>query len=206
MIIVCSFSGIASNTFNQPDISSSRGNQEEKDTEITINIYTLSGVETRKVLIESEFLKNIGQPSAIPSYEELLAFLSEKDQKYVKQKILADKEKISGMVSKSNVLKNRIYNDRIENMDDKSIDNYFVNYLCRVQGWGLLMFPVFLPVTPILWAGLLFLETKGIMGEYTIEFDQAIMIPFIGLSLWLVDTIYFGGYAAVAIGINSANT
>ena len=79
-------------------------------------------------------------------------------------------------------------------------NNTHINALCTVQGFGiLLLFPPFIPITPILYAGLLILHTNGTMGEWSSGVEHAFMMPFIGLSIWISGLYMFVGVSGLVI-------
>ena len=85
-----------------------------------------------------------------------------------------------------------------------AINETYVNVLCTVKGVGLLLlFPPFIPITPILYAGLLILNTNGLMGMWNETADHAVMIPFVGLSLWLSGVTVIQGISGLVIAVKT---
>lgn len=81
----------------------------------------------------------------------------------------------------------------------------YVNIMCKVTGIGMgLLFPPFIPITPVLFAALgLLLGTDGLMGEWSHVVHLAIFIPFVGFSAYFAPPALFliAGFAGVVIGV-----
>lgn len=169
-------------------------------SEITITIHTLSGKEQRTINVPTSLLNNITKP---PSCEEILSYCSPETKNYINTLINKDVTKLSRLTMPFSRLSTSQIERKSSLPSSKPTDDYFINYLCEVKGIGiLLLFPPFLPITPILWAGLLILNTNGTMGEINQAVEQAVMMPFIGLSFWWVQAYFFVGYAGIAIGFS----
>lgn len=165
-----------------------------------ITVHTLHGKRNIQVEVPVEEV----QSERIPSFEEILSYLPTDEATRITQQFEQDKQTLSTQmqehVSTLNIIEGRLKNTALGRM--LADREYFVNYLCSVKGVGLLfLFPPFLPITPILWAGLLIINTNGMNGEINEGVEQAIMMPFIGLSAWWVQMYVFAGFAGVAIGI-----
>ena len=169
--------------------------------QVVITIHTLRAKERITVQIPCEDLN----AEQIPSYEQLLSYIPEEQRNEIMQRMESDKQALSSRMQKMpvlNLLKGRLENTASGNIVTDA--EYFVNYLCSVKGFGLLLlFPPFLPITPILCAGLLIINTNGTNGEINKAVEQAIMMPFIGFSVWWVQAYVFSGFAGIAIGINN---
>ena len=82
----------------------------------------------------------------------------------------------------------------------------YVNMMCKVTGIGMgLLFPPFIPITPVLFAGVpgLILDTDGLMGHWMHAVHLAIFIPFVGFSAYfsLPALFLIAGFAGVVIGV-----
>jgi hypothetical protein len=203
ILIVSSLSGIAQSNILKDDTSKESALCTK---EITVTIHTLSGCEQKTAIIPMTILANSSKEPL--SYDQIISCLSEEDQRVVTQQITKDKQTLSryfDQMEKSNGNSNRVKQDRIIKRLPLPINDSFVNYLCKVKGVGLLfLFPPFLPITPILWAGLLIFNTNGTMGEINRAVEQALMIPFVGISFW-AETYVFAGFAGIAMGWNTTD-
>jgi len=169
---------------------------------MAVTVHTLHGKRNIQVDVPVEEL-NSGR---IPSFEQIVSYLPTDEATKIIQQFEEDKQTLSTWMQEYMSTFN-IMEDGLENAALGGVFNdveYFVNYLCSVKGVGLLfLFPPFLPITPILWAGLLIINTNGTNGEINEAVEQAFMMPFIGLSAWWVQMYVFAGFAGVAIGITS---
>ncbi|MCD6448573.1 MAG: hypothetical protein J7L58_05990 [Thermoplasmata archaeon] len=81
----------------------------------------------------------------------------------------------------------------------------YVNMMCKVTGIGMgLLFPPFIPVTPVLFAALgILLSTDGLMGQWSHMVHLAIFIPFVGFPAYFAPPALFiiAGFAGVVIGV-----
>lgn len=178
---------------------------EEEFEQIEVTIHTLRGKE--KIMVEVPVSDLDAE--TIPGYEDILSYLPEDKENEILQQIEQDKQTLSNRMQKRTPMLN-IIESKLEHTAASTIFSdaeYYINYLCSVTGVGLLLlFPPFLPITPILWAGLLIINTNGSNGEINKAVEQAFMLPFIGISVWWVQAYVFSGFAGVAIMINNPDS
>ena len=105
VLIIASFSSIAGASIQEKTNS----DQEEslQTTQVTMNIHTLSGREKRTIDIPISFLNNPSEPL---SFEEIISYLSEEDQTYVKQLMERDIQKLTTLFSQRNRPQNILLN------------------------------------------------------------------------------------------------
>jgi len=177
-------------------------NTGEEFEQIEVTIHTLQGKE--KIIVDVPVSDLDAE--TIPSYEDILSYLPDDQKNEILQQIEQEKQTLSNRMQKRTPMLN-ILDSKLDHTAASSMFSdaeYYVNYLCSVTGVGLLLlFPPFLPITPILWAGLLIINTNGTNGEINKAVEQAFMLPFIGISVWWVQAYVFSGFAGVAIMINN---
>lgn len=82
----------------------------------------------------------------------------------------------------------------------------YVNAVCKVIGIGLLLlFPPFIPVTPLLFATFSVVTTEGTMGEWTHGAVLVFCMPFVGVSVYLLPQpmFVFTGFAGLVVALGS---
>jgi len=189
------------------------------ENEITITIYKINGVEKIKTKISNEHLSKL---KTNPLDIDLIEILPKNTKEYVNKILDEEYTKLKNMKIFEVIDKKPIFSHFIKQaglkkhmslseakellLERTDEDRYYYNALSYVKGVGLLLlFPPYIPITPVLFAGLLIMNTRGVMGSWNETLDKAFMIPFVGLSVWASGAYVFAGFSGFTIGIKEGD-
>ena len=162
-------------------------------TEVVITLHSLKGRENVHLQIAVDDLEALGDQ---PDVEDILALLPEEKRGEIQQRLENDKTNLLELGKRTSLFSSQSLWGRMRNV--LPLNDSWVNYLCTVKGVGLIfLFPPFLPITPLLYAGLVVVNSNGTNGEINRAMEHAIMAPFIGVSVWWLQAYVFAGLAGV---------